>query len=144
MECRHTLKEAIPSKTSWWPQRIKIQSSRRVGSSIDIGVAGLTVMRNTLVNPQGHLERGSENIRRHPTIYDHSNNTGHQVTIDNFNIVGREDQNLNRAIKEALYIRVNNPSLNRNIGKYHLPHIWDEVLFNTSELKLKQDQDPWL
>ena len=42
-----------------------------------------------------------------------------------------------RAIKEALYIRVNNPSLNKNIGKFHLPHIWDEVLFNTSELKLK-------
>ena len=41
------------------------------------------------------------------------------------------------AITEALYIRVNNPSLNRNIGKYHLPHIWDEVLFNTSELNLK-------
>ena len=41
-----------------------------------------------------------------------------------------------RTIKEALYIRVNNPSLNRNIGKYHLPHIWDEVLHNTSELKL--------
>ena len=40
-----------------------------------------------------------------------------------------------RTIKEALYIRVNNPSLNRNIGKYHLPHIWDEALFNTSELK---------
>ena len=35
------------------------------------------------------------------------------------------------------YIRVNNPSLNRNIGKYHLPHIWDEVLFNISELKIK-------
>ena len=52
-------------------------------------------------------------------------------------IVGREDQNLRRAIKQALYIRVNNPSLNRNIGKYHLPHIWDEVLFNISELKLK-------
>ena len=42
-----------------------------------------------------------------------------------------------RTIKEALYIRVNNPSLNRNIGEYHLPHIWGEVLFNTSELKLK-------
>ena len=42
--------------------------------------------------------------------------------------VGREDQTLMRTIKEALYIRVNNPSLNRNIGKYHLPHIWDEVL----------------
>ena len=42
-----TLKEVIPSKTSWWPQRTKIQSSRRVGSSIDIGVTGLTAMRNT-------------------------------------------------------------------------------------------------
>ena len=41
-------------------------------------------------------------------------------------------------IKEALYIRVNNPSLNRNIGKYHLSHIWDEVLFNTSELKMNR------
>ena len=26
---------------------------------------------------------------------------------------------------------------NRNVGKYHLPHIWDEVLDNISELKLK-------
>ena len=59
------------------------------------------------------------------------------VSLENFSIVGREEQNVMRAIKEALYIRVNNPSLNRNIGKYHLPHIWGEVLFNTSELKLK-------
>ena len=51
-----------------------------------------------------------------------------------FAIVGREDQNLTRAIKEALFIRVNDPFLNRNIGKYHLPHIWDEVLHTTSEL----------
>ena len=70
-------------------------------------------------------------------LYCYSNITGHQVTIENFNIVGRADQNLSRAIKEALYIRVNNPSLNKNIGKFQLPHIWDEVLFNTSELKLK-------
>ena len=46
-------------------------------------------------------------------------------------------QNLMRTIKEALYIRVNNPSLNRDIGKYHQPHIWDKVLFNITELKLK-------
>ena len=37
----------------------------------------------------------------------------------------------------GLYIRVNNPSLNRNVGIYHLPHIWDEVLYNIPELKLK-------
>ena len=39
--------------------------------------------------------------------------------------------------KGLIYIRVNDPSLNRNVGKYHLPHVWDEVLANISELKLK-------
>ena len=81
-------------------------------------------------------ERFKEHQKAPPPIYDHYNISGHMVGIDNFSIVGREDQNLMRTIKEALYIRVNNPSLNRNIGKYHLPHIWDEVLYNTSELKL--------
>ena len=70
-------------------------------------------------------------------IYDHFNITGHNVTIQNFSIMGREDQNLCRWIKEALFTRANNPSLNKNIDKYHLPHIWDEVLLNTLELKLK-------
>ena len=47
------------------------------------------------------------------------------------------EQNLSRLIKESMFIRVNNPSLNKNIGKYHLPHVWDEVLINNIELKLK-------
>ena len=81
-------------------------------------------------------ERFKEHLKAPSLIYDHSNISGHTVTIDNFSILGREDQNLMRTIKEALYIRINNPSLNRNVGKYHLPHIWDEVLLNTSELKL--------
>ena len=81
-------------------------------------------------------ERFIEHLKAPSPIYDHFNTSGHIVTIDNFSIVGREDQNLMRTIKEALYKRVNNPSLNRNIGKYHLPHIWDEVLHNISELKL--------
>ena len=79
-------------------------------------------------------ERFKEHQKAPSPIHDHYNTTGHLVSIDNFSIVGREDQNLKRTIKEALYIRVNNPSL--NIGKYHLPHIWDEVLHNTSELKI--------
>ena len=69
-------------------------------------------------------ERFKEHLRAPSPTYDHY-----------FSIVGREDQNLMKTIKEVLYIRVNNPSLNRNIGKYYLPHIWDEVLFNISELK---------
>ena len=82
-------------------------------------------------------ERFKEHLKPPSPIYDHSNITGHNVTINNFNTVGREDLNQIQTIKEALYIRVIDPSLNRNVGQYHLPHVWDEVLFNTSELKLK-------
>ena len=82
-------------------------------------------------------ERFKDHLKPPSPIYDHYNITGHETNIENFSILGREDQNLTRAIKEAIYIRVNNPSLNRNIGKYHLPHIWDEVLLKNSELKLK-------
>ena len=55
----------------------------------------------------------------------------------NFKIIGREDNSLARTIKESIYIRVNNPTLNRNIGKYNCPHIWDNLLFNIPELKMK-------
>ena len=92
--------------------------------------------KNILVNLLEILQKGSKNIRRPLPIFDHCNISGHNININNFTIVGREDQNLTRAIKEALFIRVNDPSLNRNIGKYHLPHIWGEVLHTTSELKL--------
>ena len=82
-------------------------------------------------------EKFKEHLKAHSPIYDHSNISGQTVTIENFSIWGREDQNLIKTIKEALYIRANNPSLNRNVCKFHLPHIWDEVLLNISELKLK-------
>ena len=82
-------------------------------------------------------ERFKEHLKAPSPIYDHNNITGHTTTLENFSIVGREEQNLTRLIKESMFIRVNNSSLNRNIGKYHLPHIWDEVLVNNTELKLK-------
>ena len=66
--------------------------------------------------------------------------TSSQVIVPSLKISalwGGRIKTLIRAIKEAIYIRVNNPSPNNNIGKYHLPHIWDEVLMNIIELKLK-------
>ena len=60
-------------------------------------------------------ERFKEHLK-HPPIYDHNTITGHEITIDNFSIVGREDHNLMRLIKEAIYIRVNNPSLNKSLA----------------------------
>ena len=40
--------------------------------------------------------------------------------------------------KNLIYIRVNNPTLNRNIGKYNLHHTWDRVLLNNPGLKIKR------
>ena len=60
-------------------------------------------------------ERFKEHLKHPSPIYDHSTITGHDTTIDNFSILGREDHNLMRLIKEAIYIRVNSPSLNKNI-----------------------------
>ena len=82
-------------------------------------------------------ERFKEHLKAPSPVFDHSNITGHSTPLNNFSIVGREEQNLSRMIKESMFIRVNNPFLNRNIGKCHLPHIWDEVLVNNTELKLK-------
>ena len=82
-------------------------------------------------------ERFREHLKAPSPIHDHSNTSGHTTTLDNFKVVGREEQSLSRLIKESMHIRVNGPSLNKNIGKYHLPHMWDEVLNNSRELKLK-------
>ena len=105
--------------------------------SIDTSVTGWNAMKSTQGSHQGPLEKFSEHLKAHSPIYDHSNITGHTTTLENFSIVRREDQNLIRLVKESMYIRVNKPSLNRNIGKYHLPHKWDEVLLNNIELKTK-------
>ena len=82
-------------------------------------------------------ERFREHMKVQLLIHEHYNITGHEVSLDNFSIVGREDQNIARTIKEAILIRVNDPSLNRKVGKYQLPHIWDEVLVKSPELKFK-------
>ena len=82
-------------------------------------------------------EKNREHMRSPSPIMDHYNTTGHEVSLNNFTIVGREDNNIARNIKEAIFIRVNVPSLNRNIGKFQLSHIWDEVLARSPELHLK-------
>ena len=71
-------------------------------------------------------ERYQEHLKQPSPIYAHIQQTGHNSTPDNFSILGREDQGLTRTIKVVIYIRVNNPTLNRNIGKFN--HIWDRTV----------------
>ena len=68
----------------------------------------------------------------------HCNHTGYPTSQINFQIIAREGYGLTRNIKESIFIRVHNPTLNRNIDKFNLPHIWDRVLLNTTGHNLKR------
>ena len=54
-------------------------------------------------------------------MHGHHPTTDHQTTMDKFSIVGKESLGFARTIKESIYFRVNNPTLNKNIGKCNLP-----------------------
>ena len=82
-------------------------------------------------------ERYRDHLKAPSLIFEHNIATGHTTSVENFKIIEREGHGMARTIKEAIYIRGNNPTLNRNIGKYNLPHIWDKVLLSIPELKTK-------
>ena len=68
-------------------------------------------------------ERCKEHLKQPSPIHMHFQQTGYNITDTSFNIIGWEDQGQARTIKESIYIRVNNPTLNQNIGRYNLSHI---------------------
>ena len=83
-------------------------------------------------------ERFKEHLREPSPIHHHSFSTGHPTIQHNFQINRREGHGIARTIKESIYIRVNIPTLNRNIGKFNLHHIWDRVLLNIPGLKIRR------
>ena len=110
--------------------------SAKMGSYIGSNVVTSPVMMNTQGKPPGLGERFKEHLKDPSPIHHHSNNAGHPTSHNNFQIIGR-GHGLARYTKESIYIRVNNPTLNRNIGMFNLPHIWDRDLLNTPGLTLK-------
>ena len=86
-------------------------------------------------------ERYNENLKALSPIHHHSSQIGHPTYHNNSQIMGRERHNLARNIKESTYIRVNNPTLNNNIGKFNLSHIWDRVLLNAKSLTLNRQSN---
>ena len=75
-------------------------------------------------------------------IHLHSTTTGHPMDPEQFNIVHKEVNNQSRTIKEAMFIHVQDPTLNRNLGKYQLPHIWDQLLMVSPTLQCKPSSLP--
>ena len=86
------------------------------------------------------VERFKEHLKTPTPICYHQTTTGHPTTLEKLSIVGREGQGFARALKESIFISVNHPTLNRNIGKYNLPHIWVGIL-NTPESQVKKQQE---
>ena len=64
-------------------------------------------------------ERFREHLKDPSPICYHSNHTGHPTSQNNFQIIGRVGHGLARSIKESIFTRVDNPTLNRNIGKFN-------------------------
>ena len=59
-------------------------------------------------------ERYKEHLKDLSPIHQHSNHTWHPTSHNDFQIIGREGHSFARNIKESIFIRVNNPTLNRN------------------------------
>ena len=71
-----------------------------------------------------------------------SNTTGHPMDPEQFSIVHKEVNNQSRTIKEAMFIWVQDPALNRNLGKSQLLHIWDHLLMAYPTLQCKPSSIP--
>ena len=86
--------------------------------------------------------RVKEHLKAPSPIFHHSSSTGHPMDPDNFNIIHKEVHSHSRTIKEAMFICVNDPTLNRNLRKYQLPNIWNSLLQASSMLQLKPSSLP--
>ena len=83
-------------------------------------------------------ERYKEHLKDPSPIHHHNNQTNHPINHNNFKIIGRKGHHMSRYINESIFIRVNNPTLNNNAGKFNLSHIWDRVLISTPGLTLNK------
>ena len=54
-------------------------------------------------------------------MHHHSSNMGHPTTQQNLQIIGREWHGLARNIKESIFIRIYNPTLNKILANLICP-----------------------
>ena len=68
---------------------------------------------------QQNIQGQDEGTSQDPVpIHHYSHSTGHPVSPECFIKVDRAVEGVTRKKKEVMYILVNDPSLNRNLGKY--------------------------
>ena len=138
MECRHTSKGGNTLKSLLMFPKDK-EDIKKQSNIIYWYKCGRTDCDDEYIGESARTfeERYKGDLKAPSPIFEHNNATGHTTSVENFKIIGRERHGMARTIREAIYIRVNNPTLNRNVSKYNLPHIWDKILLSIPELKIK-------
>ena len=87
-------------------------------------------------------KRVKEHFKAPSPIHLHSTTTGHPMDPEQFNIVHNEVNNQSRTIREAMFIHVQDPTLNMNLGKCQLLHTWDHFLMASPTLQCKPSNLP--
>ena len=137
---KSTSRKVMPLEASWLPLRTRITLHKGKGSGViyrhwcdRLGCDEENIGEST----RTFGERLKGYLMAHSHIYDYANSVGHHTRVDSFSIVGRKSDNITRTIKEAMYIRVYDPSLIRNVGKIQLFHTLDGYCLIPSELQFK-------
>ena len=94
------------------------------------------------VNWQGKLS--SSEHQADSAIYEHTKRSGHLIDSEDIVILGREEGWFERGVREAIWERVEKPSLNKHGGLcFQLSHAWDQSLINIPcQLTLDQSTTP--
>ncbi len=86
-------------------------------------------------------ERYSDHLKGQSAIHSHLNESQHTSPgVENVKVLCKESNQIKRKIKETLYIKVNDPELNRNIGKYTIPDLYNKILKEKGGLTISKDQ----
>ena len=72
--------------------------------------------------------RVKEHQRSNSPVFEHSQNTGHRMRLDETKVLERESDWFKRGVKEAIHIQANNSNLNRDRGRHHLPTIYRQLI----------------
>ena len=85
-------------------------------------------------------ERHKDHIKSSQSaIYRHAEQTGHSIPSveeEEVQVLCKESNPIYRKLTEAMYIKYNDPSLNRNIGKADIPDVYDKLLKEEGALSL--------
>ena len=76
--------------------------------------------------------KASQSIVHKSAITDHVMDNNHIIDWGEAKIVGRESDRYKRWIKEAITIRKQGTTMNRDEGQYNLSHVFDDLLMNKS------------